>query len=741
GNDKPLGSIQRAYSVQVQNQTREAKTFRLTTTQPAGGSASFASIAPVPSLVVKIAPRSSVARAVFVQSSIPAATVRISVVEVSDAGVVTPGGLNGGTTLNADTTNPQLVNPDRVSADLIFPEVFTAEVYFPEVFQPEVYQPEVYNPEITFPEVFQPEVYTADIANALAFPEVFQPEVYQPEVYSAEITRAEVSSGYSDTSWTLRNLGNTSASYLTKLLAREDVKVCAEGCTRTGTCAPGCVKLQLFLNKRLRTPTAGVGANACRLTTEVQNLLLSNVATPQFSPLATITDSSSASGDISNATVAVAPGEEVQVTLRAFGGLNTGRILTPVIVAQTPNTPDARPPLTLAITTFRLPDAFRTLVYTARVNTVGVIATQAFNLVAGKGSLPPGLQLNPVTGEITGVPTMNGTYTFEVRVSEKPANLPLREATQLLSIRVAEALTPPLSGPTLPAAALNQPYNVQIGVQGGVAPLTYELFSGQLPPGLILGTGGLLSGTPTAGGTYSFILKVSDSSCASIPCAPQFIQVTLSIVVDATAPVVTPAATGTLGTNGWYTSAVNVTWSAVDPDSQIAQLSAGCQARTVTSTEILVCTATNGAGLATTVSLPVKVDTTAPVVTPVVTGAQGANGWYTGPVSISWNVTDAESGIADSCAPVTLATETSGQTVTCVGRNQAGLETTAAVTVKIDLNAPGLQFTRTPTANAAGWNNTPVTFTFTCSDSGSGATAPPPHTFAAEGAGQTHTAT
>src|SRR6185503_7124478 len=37
-------------------------------------------------------------------------------------------------------------------------------------------------------------------------------------------------------------------------------------------------------------------------------------------------------------------------------------------------------------------------------------------------------------------------------------------------------------------------------------------------------------------------------------------------------------------------------------------------------------------------------DTTAPVITPTVTGTSGSNGWYTSNVSVSWAVSDPESG-------------------------------------------------------------------------------------------------
>ena len=68
GNAKPLGRIQRAFVVYAENNTYEARTFRMSiASQPTGGSASFKQFAPLTQVDVTIGPRSSVSRTVYVQ--------------------------------------------------------------------------------------------------------------------------------------------------------------------------------------------------------------------------------------------------------------------------------------------------------------------------------------------------------------------------------------------------------------------------------------------------------------------------------------------------------------------------------------------------------------------------------------------------------------------------------------------------------------------------------------------------
>jgi hypothetical protein len=116
-------------------------------------------------------------------------------------------------------------------------------------------------------------------------------------------------------------------------------------------------------------------------------------------------------------------------------------------------------------------------------------------------------------------------------------------------------------------------------------------------------------------------------------------------------------------------------------------------------------------------------DTTPPVIVPTVNPAPNSAGWNTtAPVTVSWSVTDPESGVASSsgCGTSSVSAETGGTTFTCQAVNGAGLTTSVSVTVRIDLTPPIVTASVSPTPTAAGWNNTDTTVSWNLSDSISG---------------------
>lgn len=103
---------------------------------------------------------------------------------------------------------------------------------------------------------------------------------------------------------------------------------------------------------------------------------------------------------------------------------------------------------------------------------------------------------------------------------------------------------PPLAITTqsLASASVAYPYVAALGAMGGVLPYKWTVISGSLPTGLSLTTSGLLSGTPTASGTFNFTAQVADSAhpsgiasaALSIDTADQLKLTTLSLPAGTT---------------------------------------------------------------------------------------------------------------------------------------------------------------------------------------------------------------
>ncbi|KRD79436.1 putative Ig domain-containing protein [Lysobacter sp. Root983] len=159
--------------------------------------------------------------------------------------------------------------------------------------------------------------------------------------------------------------------------------------------------------------------------------------------------------------------------------------------------------------------------------------TGSYTYTLDSGVLPAGLTLSGAV--ISGTPTQRGPHSFSIR------------ATDSASVSGVKTYTPNVANPTLqivpstpPNAAQGFPYSVTFSTNGGVSPYTYahEVVSGPLPPGLSL-SGATLSGTPTALGTFTFGIRVTDSS-TGVGSYFEVETVTLTVVVAPTI-VVNPA--------------------------------------------------------------------------------------------------------------------------------------------------------------------------------------------------------
>jgi hypothetical protein len=161
--------------------------------------------------------------------------------------------------------------------------------------------------------------------------------------------------------------------------------------------------------------------------------------------------------------------------------------------------------ITLSPTT--LPNGTVGSAYSQTITATGGVSPYAFDLPIG--ALPPGLTLN-AAGLISGTPTTVGSFTLTVSATDATSLTGGRNYT----VTIGSSPTPPitLSPTTLPGGTVGVAYSQSITASGGVGPpYTGSIIAGTLPAGLTF-TGGLLSGTPTTAGSFSFTVTATDSA-------------------------------------------------------------------------------------------------------------------------------------------------------------------------------------------------------------------------------------
>ena len=155
------------------------------------------------------------------------------------------------------------------------------------------------------------------------------------------------------------------------------------------------------------------------------------------------------------------------------------------------------------ITTTSLPAATVGTAYSQTLVATGGTTPYTWSLAAG--SLPPGLSLNGAV--LSGTPTTAGTSNFTVRVTDNVG----ATDTQALSLTVNAPPPVNITTTSLPGGTVGAPYSQTLAATGGIAPYTWSLSSGTLPPGLGLSVGGVLGSSPTTAGTYTFTVQVTDN--------------------------------------------------------------------------------------------------------------------------------------------------------------------------------------------------------------------------------------
>jgi hypothetical protein len=161
----------------------------------------------------------------------------------------------------------------------------------------------------------------------------------------------------------------------------------------------------------------------------------------------------------------------------------------------------------IIITTTSLPGGRVGTAYSTTLTATG--GSPPYTWLFASGTLPPGLELNPSTGALSGTPTAGASatpLTFQVTDSETP---PKGQAATLALTVIAPLV---ISTTSLPSGQVGAAYSATLTATGGTSPYVWSITSGTLPAGLSLSSSGAISGTPTAAVSASpTTFEVSDS--------------------------------------------------------------------------------------------------------------------------------------------------------------------------------------------------------------------------------------
>jgi hypothetical protein len=141
--------------------------------------------------------------------------------------------------------------------------------------------------------------------------------------------------------------------------------------------------------------------------------------------------------------------------------------------------------------------------YSVRQTATGGVAPYSWTIT---GASVPGLTLDAASGVLSGVPTSPGTFSFTIAVRDASGGT----ASKSFSVIINPSVLNLTSSRDLNAATVGTNASYTLTAAGGVPPYTWSATG--LPAGMNLDAAtGILSGTPSTPGSYSFAVRVTDS--------------------------------------------------------------------------------------------------------------------------------------------------------------------------------------------------------------------------------------
>jgi hypothetical protein len=155
------------------------------------------------------------------------------------------------------------------------------------------------------------------------------------------------------------------------------------------------------------------------------------------------------------------------------------------------------------LTASPLPAGVVGIAYSQRFSAVGGTPAYTWSITAGS---VPGLGLDPGTGTLSGTPTAAATYNLTVTVRDSTG----LTAAKSFSIVINPAALTLVTARDLTPGVVGTDFSQRIQASGGIPPYLWS--ANGLPDGLTLDANtGIISGSPTTPGAFTFTIRVTDS--------------------------------------------------------------------------------------------------------------------------------------------------------------------------------------------------------------------------------------
>lgn len=194
-----------------------------------------------------------------------------------------------------------------------------------------------------------------------------------------------------------------------------------------------------------------------------------------------------------------------------------------------------------------------------------------------------------------------------------------------------------------------------------------------------------------------------------------------SIRIDTVSPVISPSITGTFGSNGWLTSAVDVDATTSDATSGVAEFRAidgkgnamPLPSRLEDGIHKIELIAVDLAGNTERIPITLNIDTVGPSIAPMVEGRLGTNGWYVSEIDVDATASDLLAGLegdveisldrGSTWVGLPLHLGEGSYILNFRATDKAGNTTTRSLSVDVDTTAPVIRTSITGTQGNDGW--------------------------------------